>query len=192
MPNSTIIYTETDEAPALATYSFLLVVQAYCRKAGVNVETRDISLAGRIIANFPDKLTDAQKIGDALTELGELAKTPAANIIKLPNISASIPQLTAAIGELQALGYDIPDFPEEPASEQEERIKALRSTRCCVRAIRTVASPGRSRHTQKTTRTRWAPGHLIRNHRWYPCQTATFIPVKNRRWWQRRANCKSH
>ena len=143
MPDSTIIYTETDEAPALATYSFLPVVQAYCRKAGVNVETRDISLAGRIIANFPDKLTDAQKIGDALTELGELAKTPAANIIKLPNISASVPQLTAAIGELQALGYDIPDFPEEPASEQEERIKA-RYAKVLGSAVNPVLREGNS------------------------------------------------
>ena len=143
MPDSTIIYTETDEAPALATYSFLPVVQAYCRKAGVNVETRDISLAGRIIANFPDKLTDAQKIGDALTELGELAKTPAANIIKLPNISASVPQLTAAIGELQALGYDIPDFPEEPASEQAERIKA-RYAKVLGSAVNPVLREGNS------------------------------------------------
>jgi len=101
MSNSTIIYTETDEAPALATYSFLPIVQAYARTAGIDVETRDISLSGRIIANFPDNLNDDQKIGDALTELGELAKTPEANIIKLPNISASIPQLKAAIAELQ-------------------------------------------------------------------------------------------
>ena len=98
---------------------FYLLCRPISRKAGVNVETRDISLAGRIIANFPDKLTDEQKIGDALAELGELAKTPAANIIKLPNISASVPQLTAAIRELQALGYDIPDYPEEPANEEE-------------------------------------------------------------------------
>lgn len=101
-----IIYTETDEAPALATYSFLPIVQAFTQAAGISVETRDISLAGRIIANFPDNLSDDQKQSDALTELGELAKTPEANIIKLPNISASIPQLHGAIKELQALGYD--------------------------------------------------------------------------------------
>jgi len=102
-----IIYTETDEAPALATYSFLPIVQAFTQAAGISVETRDISLAGRIIANFPDNLSDDQKQSDALTELGELAKTPEANIIKLPNISASIPQLHGAIKELQALGYDV-------------------------------------------------------------------------------------
>ncbi len=108
MPGYKIIYTETDESPALATYSFFPIVQAYTRAAGIEVETRDISLSGRIIANFPDKLTAAQKIDDALAELGELAKTPEANIIKLPNISASVPQLHAAIKELQAQGYDIP------------------------------------------------------------------------------------
>lgn len=118
-----IIYTETDEAPALATYSFLPIVQAFAAAAGVEVETRDISLSGRIIANFPENLTSDQQIGDALAELGELAKTPQANIIKLPNISASIPQLTAVIKELQAKGYNIPDFPDEPKTDEE---KALR------------------------------------------------------------------
>ncbi|MCG6864610.1 MAG: NADP-dependent isocitrate dehydrogenase, partial [Thiogranum sp.] len=96
MSDARIIYTETDEAPALATYSFLPIVQAFTSAAGVSVETRDISLAGRIIASFPENLTEAQRLGDALAELGELAQTPEANIIKLPNISASIPQLTAA------------------------------------------------------------------------------------------------
>jgi len=143
MPDSTIIYTETDEAPALATYSFFPVVQAFSRAAGVNVETRDISLAGRIIANFPDNLTAEQKIGDALAELGELAKTPAANIIKLPNISASIPQLTAAISELQALGYDIPDYPAEPGSAEEETIKA-RYARVLGSAVNPVLREGNS------------------------------------------------
>ena len=122
--SATIIYTETDEAPAMATYSFLPIVQAFAKTAGINVETRDISLAGRIIANFPDKLTADQKIDDALAELGEMAKTPEANIIKLPNISASIPQLKAAIKELQEQGYDIPDYPEEPADDDEQDIKA--------------------------------------------------------------------
>src|SRR4051812_38601281 len=98
---ATIIYTKTDEAPLLATYSFLPIIQAYASTAGVEVQTRDISLAGRILAQFPERLTEQQRVGDALTELGELAKTPAANIIKLPNISASIPQLKAAITELQ-------------------------------------------------------------------------------------------
>jgi len=123
MPSSKIIYTETDEAPALATYSLLPIVQAFTGAAGVSVETRDISLAGRIIANFPDNLKDEQKQSDALAELGELAKTPDANIIKLPNISASIPQLNAAIKELQSLGYDVPSFPENPKNDAEQAIK---------------------------------------------------------------------
>jgi len=139
----TIIYTETDESPALATYSFLPIVQAYSKVAGIEVETRDISLAGRIIANFPDKLTDDQKIGDALAELGELAKTPEANIIKLPNISASIPQLTAAIKELQELGYDIPDFPEDPQSEEGQDIKA-RYAKVLGSAVNPVLREGNS------------------------------------------------
>ncbi len=118
-----IIYTKTDEAPALATYSLLPIVEAFTKSAGIAVETRDISLAGRIIANFPDFLTEDQKISDALAELGELAKTPEANIIKLPNISASIPQMQAAIKELQEKGYQLPDYPEEPKSSKEEEIK---------------------------------------------------------------------
>jgi isocitrate dehydrogenase len=123
MTASKIIWTKIDEAPALATYALLPVVQAFTKGTGIEVETRDISLAGRIIANFPEKLKDGQKIGDYLTELGELAKTPEANIIKLPNISASIPQLQAAIKELQAKGYDIPDYPEEPKNEDEKALQ---------------------------------------------------------------------
>ncbi len=119
-----IIYTLTDEAPALATYSFLPIVKTFAGAASISIETRDISLSGRIIANFPDCLKEDQRIGDALTELGELAKTPDANIIKLPNISASIPQLVAAIKELQAKGYTVPDYPADPQSEQEKAIKA--------------------------------------------------------------------
>lgn len=119
-----ISYTITDEAPALATHSFLPIVQAYTSSAGVEVETKDISLAGRILANFPDFLKEEQKIPDALTELGGLAKTPGANIIKLPNISASIPQLVAAIKELQKQGFALPDYPEEPKSDQEKEIKS--------------------------------------------------------------------
>jgi isocitrate dehydrogenase len=123
MSKTKIIYTQTDEAPALATCSLLPIINAFTQAAGVQVETRDISLAGRIIANFPDNLTDEQKQGDALAELGELANTPEANIIKLPNISASIPQLTAAISELQSQGYDIPDYPEEPKDDAEKALK---------------------------------------------------------------------
>ncbi len=122
--SSTIIYTETDEAPALATLSLLPIIQTFTKAAGINVETRDISLSGRIIAIFPEKLTEAQKISDALAELGELAGKPEANIIKLPNISASIPQLKACILELQQKGYDIPSYPDEPANSAEEDIKA--------------------------------------------------------------------
>lgn len=119
-----IIYTQTDEAPALATYSLLPIIKAYTDTAGIEVETRDISLSGRIIAQFPEALTDEQRIGDALSELGELAKTPEANIIKLPNISASIPQLEAAIKELQDKGYNIPNYPVDPRNDEEKSIRA--------------------------------------------------------------------
>src|SRR3954451_715152 len=118
-----VIYTYTDEAPALATHSLLPIIRAFAGRAGVEVELRDISLAGRILAQFPDRLGDDQRVADALAELGELAKTPEANIIKLPNISASIPQLRAAIKELQENGYDIPDYPDEPGSEAEEQAR---------------------------------------------------------------------
>ncbi|MEW1819947.1 NADP-dependent isocitrate dehydrogenase [Arthrobacter sp. NPDC080031] len=119
-----IIYTHTDEAPMLATYSFLPIVEAFASTAGVEVETRDISLAGRIIAVFGDYLTEEQRISDALAELGELAKKPEANIIKLPNISASVPQLKAAIAELQAQGYALPDYPDNPSSDEETDIRS--------------------------------------------------------------------
>jgi isocitrate dehydrogenase len=122
--DSTIIYTHTDEAPALATYSFLPVIQAYASTAGVTVELRDISLAGRIIASFPEYLKPEQRIHDALAELGELTKRPEANIIKLPNVSASSPQLKAAIAELQQHGYALPDFPDDPKSDEEKDIRA--------------------------------------------------------------------
>ena len=121
---ASIIYTKTDEAPALATYSLLPVIRAFTKSSGVEVETRDISLSGRILCQFPDLLTEEQRVDDALSELGELAKTPEANIIKLPNISASIPQLKAAIAELQEKGYALPDYPEEPANDEEKETKA--------------------------------------------------------------------
>jgi isocitrate dehydrogenase len=121
---SKIIYTHTDEAPMLATYSFLPIIEAFASTAGVEVETRDISLAGRIISVFGDYLTPEQQIGDALAELGELAKTPEANIIKLPNISASIPQLKAAIAELQGQGFNLPDYPDNPSSDEETAIRS--------------------------------------------------------------------
>src|SRR4051794_25690320 len=118
-----VIYTYTDEAPALATHSLLPIIRAFAAPADVDVELRDISLAGRILAQFPERLSDEQRVPDALAELGELAKTPEANIIKLPNISASIPQLKAAIKELQEAGYDIPDYPDEARSEDEEKAR---------------------------------------------------------------------
>ncbi len=120
---SKIFYTLTDEAPLLATYSFLPIVQAFTSTSDIEIETRDISLTARILANFPDFLKEEQKVGDALLELGKLATTPEANIIKLPNVSASVPQLKAAIAELQAHGYAVPNFPEEPANEEEKTIK---------------------------------------------------------------------
>ncbi|TNC81631.1 MAG: NADP-dependent isocitrate dehydrogenase [Oleiphilus sp.] len=124
MTTSKIIYTKTDEAPALATYSLLPIVNAFTKAAGVAVETSDISLAARILASFPEKLTEAQRVPDALADLGQLTLQPEANIIKLPNISASIPQLKAAIKELQAQGYDIPDYPDEPESEEDKETQA--------------------------------------------------------------------
>ena len=122
--NYKIIYTMTDEAPALATYSFLPIVRAFTEPSGVKLDTADISLAARILAVFPDYLTDEQKVQDDLKRLGELVKKPEANIIKLPNISASIPQLTAAIKELQAKGYKIPDYPDEPQNDKEKEIQS--------------------------------------------------------------------
>lgn len=139
----TIIYTKTDEAPALATWSLLPIVQAFTKAAGVNVETKDISLAGRIIANFPEKLSEAQRQPDALSELGALAKTAEANIIKLPNVSASIPQLCAAVSELQAHGYDIPSYPEEVNSEADKELRA-RFSKVLGSAVNPVLREGNS------------------------------------------------
>lgn len=143
MSTARIIYTKTDEAPALATFSLLPIVTGFTDAAGIVVDTRDISLAGRILANFPEKLTADQQHGDALAELGELAKTPAANIIKLPNISASIPQLHAAIEELQSQGFDIPDYPEEPKNEAEQKIKS-RYAKVLGSAVNPVLREGNS------------------------------------------------
>ncbi|MEX1311951.1 MAG: NADP-dependent isocitrate dehydrogenase [Candidatus Sulfomarinibacteraceae bacterium] len=143
MSTSKIIWTKIDEAPALATYSLLPIVQAFTRGTGVEVETRDISLAGRVIANFPDNLTEEQKIDDELARLGALAKTPEANIIKLPNISASIPQLQATIAELQSKGYDIPDFPEEPKTDEEKALRE-RFAVCLGSAVNPVLREGNS------------------------------------------------
>ncbi len=140
---STIIWSEIDEAPALATYALLPIVQKFLKGSGVNVETRDISLSGRIIANFPDNLTEAQKIPDFLTQLGEISLTPEANIIKLPNVSASIPQLQDAIKELQEQGYNIPDYPEEPKNDAEKTLQA-RFSKCLGSAVNPVLREGNS------------------------------------------------
>ncbi|MBK7048602.1 MAG: NADP-dependent isocitrate dehydrogenase [bacterium] len=141
MANSKIVWTKIDEAPALATYALLPIVQAYTRGTGIDVEASDISLSGRIIANFPEKLTAAQKLPDALAALGDLAKSPTANIIKLPNISASIPQLQAAIKELQEHGYDVPDYPEEPKNDAEKALQ-LRFTKVLGSAVNPVLREG--------------------------------------------------
>src|SRR5688572_16673448 len=143
MATAKILYTLTDEAPALATYSLLPIVQAFTRAAGVVVETRDISLAGRILATFPDRLPQERRQSDDLAELGELAKTPEANIIKLPNISASVPQLHAAIKELQQQGYPVPDYPEDPQDEDEKAIKA-KYARVLGSAVNPVLREGNS------------------------------------------------
>ncbi|GHG09971.1 NADP-dependent isocitrate dehydrogenase [Streptomyces filamentosus] len=165
MTDSTIIYTHTDEAPALATYSFLPVIQAYASTAGVTVETRDISLAGRIIANFPEFLEEGQRIGDALAELGELAKTPEANIIKLPNVSASIPQLKAAIAELQAQGYALPDYPDDPKTEQDEDVRA-RYDKIKGSAVNPVLREGNSDRRAPGSVKNYAKNHPHRMGAW--------------------------
>ncbi|AZM92163.1 MULTISPECIES: NADP-dependent isocitrate dehydrogenase [Streptomyces] len=167
MTDSTIIYTHTDEAPALATYSFLPVIQAYASTAGVNVETRDISLAGRIIAVFPEYLEEGQRIADALAELGELAKTPEANIIKLPNISASIPQLKAAIAELQGQGYALPDYPDDPKSDEEREIRA-RYDKIKGSAVNPVLREGNSDRRAPGSVKNYAKTHPHRMGAWTP------------------------
>ncbi|MGZ4491871.1 MAG: NADP-dependent isocitrate dehydrogenase [Nocardioidaceae bacterium] len=167
MTDSKIIYTHTDEAPALATYSFLPIVQAYAATAGVSVETRDISLAGRIIASFPERLTEEQRIGDALAELGALAKTPEANIIKLPNISASIPQLKAAIAELQGQGYDLPAYPDDPKTDEERDVRA-RYDKVKGSAVNPVLREGNSDRRAPASVKQFARTHPHKMGAWSP------------------------
>ncbi|MFF7777171.1 NADP-dependent isocitrate dehydrogenase [Streptomyces tanashiensis] len=167
MTDSTIIYTHTDEAPALATYSFLPVIQAYASQAGVTVETRDISLAGRIIAVFPEFLEEGQRIADALSELGDLAKTPGANIIKLPNVSASIPQLKAAIAELQAQGYALPDYPDDPKTDQDKDVRA-RYDKIKGSAVNPVLREGNSDRRAPGSVKNYAKTHPHRMGAWTP------------------------
>ena len=162
MPESTIIYTHTDEAPALATASFLPIVKAFAGQAGVEIDTRDISLAGRILAAFPQALTPDQQVGDALAELGGLATLPEANIIKLPNISASIPQLKAAIAELQAQGYDIPDYPDDASTVEEKDIRA-RYDRIKGSAVNPVLREGNSDRRAPLAVKNYAKKHPHRN-----------------------------
>jgi len=162
-----IIYTLTDEAPFLATHSFLPVIQAFAGTAGVDVETRDISLSGRIIALFPERLTDEQRLDDALAELGDLAKTPEANIIKLPNISASIPQLKTAIKELQSQGYDLPDYPDEPSTDAERDTRA-RYDKVKGSAVNPVLREGNSDRRAPLSVKNYARKHPHRMGAWSP------------------------
>jgi isocitrate dehydrogenase len=165
--DSTIIYTHTDEAPALATYSLLPVIRAYASTAGVTVETRDISLAGRIIANFPEWLEEGQRIDDALAELGRLTKEPGANIIKLPNISASVPQLKAAVAELRQQGYALPDYPDEPRTDEEREIR-LRYDRVKGSAVNPVLREGNSDRRAPASVKNYARSHPHRMGAWSP------------------------
>ncbi|MFI0152432.1 NADP-dependent isocitrate dehydrogenase [Streptomyces lydicus] len=178
MTDSTIIYTHTDEAPALATYSFLPVIQAYASQAGVSVETRDISLAGRIIASFSEHLEEGQRIDDALAELGALAKTPEANIIKLPNISASIPQLKAAIAELQEQGYALPAYPDDPKTDEERDIRA-RYDKVKGSAVNPVLREGNSDRRAPASVKNYAKAHPHRMGEWTAHSKTNVVHMDN-------------
>ncbi len=167
MATHKIIWSKIDEAPALATYSLLPIVNAFTKAAGVIVETRDISVAGRIIANFPDYLTESQRMPDYLAELGELTQNIEANIIKLPNVSASIPQLKAAIKELQEKGYAIPDYPEEPKTDAEKVINA-RYAKCLGSAVNPVLREGNSDRRSALAVKQYAKKHPVRMGAWSP------------------------
>ena len=165
MTSPKIIYTEVDEAPALATFSLLPIVQAFTKTAGISVETRDISLGGRIVANFPENLQPNQRIGDHLTELGKLTESPQANIIKLPNISASVPQLKEAIKELQTEGYKVPDYPDDPKTEAEREIKS-RYGRIIGSAVNPVLREGNSDRRAPASVKQYARNHPHRMGAW--------------------------
>ncbi|TLD69407.1 NADP-dependent isocitrate dehydrogenase [Phragmitibacter flavus] len=175
----TIIYTKTDEAPALATYSFLPIVQAFTKHSGINVETRDISLAGRVIAQFPDFLTDDQKIADHLSELGAMTLTPEANIIKLPNVSASVPQLKAAIAELQSKGYALPDLPENPSTDADKDIKA-RYAKVMGSAVNPVLREGNSDRRAPKAVKDYAKAHPHSMGLWSPDSKTTVGSMNGR------------
>ena len=183
---STIIYTHTDEAPALATYSLLPIVNAFTKKAGIQIKTSDISLSGRILSHFPEYLKEAQKQTDDLAYLGELVTRPEANIIKLPNVSASIPQLKAAIEELKSLGYALPDFPEEAKSEKEKDILS-RYAKVLGSAVNPVLRQGNSdrrvapsvkAYAQKHPK-RLGPWSADSNRRWLLWNLVTFMEMKS-------------
>ncbi len=183
-----IIYTLTDEAPLLATYAFLPIVRAFAEPAGIEVKTSDISVAARILAEFSDHLTEAQRVPDNLAELGRLTQLPDTNIIKLPNISASVPQLVAAIKELQGKGFKLPDYPESRELRRGEtksgtatpNASAARLIRCCGKVTRTAARPRRSRSMRASTRTAWVSGRWRRAPMWRPCDMATSITARSR------------
>ena len=167
MTTQKIIWTDIDEAPALATYSLLPIIQAFTKGTGVAVETSDISLAGRILANFPDKLTEAQKVPDNLTQLGELTQKPEANIIKLPNISASIPQLIAAIKELQSQGFNLPDYPEQPKNDEEKALQ-VRFAKVLGSAVNPVLREGNSDRRAPLSVKNFAKKHPHKMGAWTP------------------------
>src|SRR5436190_8637712 len=162
-----IIWTDIDEAPALATYSLLPIVRKFTGGTGITIETADISLAGRILANFPEGLTASQRVPDWLTQLGELAKQPEANIVKLPNISASVPQLKAAIRELQGKGYKVPDYPENPTSAAEQAIKT-RYAKVLASAVNPVLREGNSDRRAAAAVKEYAKKHPHKLGRWTP------------------------
>ena len=167
MTTQKIIWSKIDEAPALATYSLLPIVNAFTKAAGVVVETRDISVAGRIIANFPDYLTESQRMPDYLAELGDLTQKLEANIIKLPNVSASIPQLKAAIKELQEKGYKLPDYPEEPKTDAEKALHS-RYAKCLGSAVNPVLREGNSDRRSAAAVKQYARKHPVKMGAWSP------------------------
>jgi isocitrate dehydrogenase len=184
---SKIIYTLTDEAPMLATCAFLPIIRTFTEPAGIEIEKADISVAARVLAEFPEFLTEAQRVPDTLAELGRLTLLPDTNIIKLPNISASVAQLKACIKELQEKGYAVPNYPENPTTDEEKALKA-RYGKCLGSAVNPVlregnsdpARPPLSRTTPRSTRIRWASGSSGRRPTCRTCTTVTFTTAKSR------------
>ena len=179
-----IVYTKVDEAPELASASFLPMIQKFASAAGVSVGTKDISLAGRIISTFPDYLKEDQRIPDDLALLGELVKTPGANVIKLPNISASVPQLVAAIKELQGQGFALPDYPEAPETEEEKTVRAkydgLKGS-----AVNPVLREGNSDRREIGRAHAWGIGQRTARPALHPCRAGISVPTKCPQRWTR-------